>query len=383
MLQRPWGNFLSVVESVRNRTALKLSDTDALPAVMQAAVYVGDSRIQVQPIEIPTIGLGEILVRVESCGICHTDLKKIEYNLLPGPRIYGHETAGTVAAVGERVKKYAPGDRVVVFHHIPCGTCFYCVRHLYAQCPIYKKVGVTAGYEPAGGGFSQYVRVMDWIVDRGVEKIPAGVSFDQACWVEPVNTCLKAVEQLAPDSRDLVAVLGQGPIGLVFTMLVKQRGAAVVATDTLEFRRNLSNEFGAASFDPREPDFERAVKNQTDGRGADAVIVATTAPGLVQQALRIARPGAKILLFAQTSATDRIELAGADICVGERVLFGSYSADVDLQHESAQMVFSGTLPLERLISHRVPLSGIESGIAIAQRPAGQSLKVVVHPQEQA
>jgi L-iditol 2-dehydrogenase len=350
---------------------------------MQAAVYVGDSRVKVESIETPAIAPGEILVRVESCGICHTDLKKIEYNLLSAPRIYGHETAGTVAAVGERVEKYAPGDRVVVFHHIPCGTCFYCLRHLYAQCPIYKKVGVTAGYEPAGGGFSQYVRVMDWIVDRGVERIPSGVSFDQACWLEPVNTCLKAVEQLAPQAGDVVAVLGQGPIGLVFTMLVKRRGATVLATDTLEFRRNLAGEFGASSFDPREPEFEGAVKTQTAGRGADAVILATSVPGLVAQALRIARPGAKILLFAQTSGADRIELAGADICVGERVLFGSYSADVDLQSESARLVFGGALPLERLISHRVPLSEIENGIAIAQRPAGQSLKVVVHPQEQA
>jgi L-iditol 2-dehydrogenase len=350
---------------------------------MQAAVYVGDSRINVESIETPAIGPGEILVRVESCGICHTDLKKIEYNLLPGPRIYGHETAGVVTAVGERVKKYAPGHRVVVFHHIPCGTCFYCLRHLYAQCPTYKKVGVTAGYEPAGGGFSQYVRVMDWIVDRGVERIPDGVSFDQACWVEPVNTCLKAVEQLAPEPGDVVAVLGQGPIGLIFTMLVKRRGAAVLTTDTLEFRRGLSDEFGGRSFDPREPDFERELRTQTDGRGADSVILATNVPGLVPQALRIARPGAKILLFAQTSATDRIELAGADICVGERTLMGSYSADIDLQQESARLVFSGALPLERLISHRVPLSEIEKGIAIAQHPTGHSLKVVVHPQEHA
>jgi L-iditol 2-dehydrogenase len=257
------------------------------------------------------------------------------------------------------------------------------LRHLYAQCPTYKKVGVTAGYEPAGGGFSQYVRVMDWIVDRGIERIPAGVSFDQACWVEPVNTCLKAVEQLAPEAGDVVAVLGQGPIGLIFTMLVKRRGSAVLATDTLEFRRNLSDEFGARSFDPRAPEFEREVKAQTDGRGADSVILATNVPGLVSQALRIARPGAKILLFAQTSSTDRIELAGADICVGERVLMGSYSADIDLQQESARLVFERVLPLERLISHRVRLSDIEEGIAIAKHPAAQSLKVVVHPQEQA
>lgn len=348
---------------------------------MRAAVYLGNRKVAVQSIETPAIGPREMLVRVESCGICHTDLKKIEYNLLPPPRIYGHETAGIVAAVGNRVTKYAPGDRVIVFHHEPCGDCFYCDRRLYAQCASYKKVGVTAGYEPAGGGFSQYVRVMDWIVNRGVEIIPPTVSFDQACWVEPVNTCLKAVELLQPLPGEVVAVLGQGPIGLIFTMLVKRTGAAVLSTDTIEFRRTLSERFGAAAFDPRESRFEQAVKTATDNRGADAVIIAASAPGLVDQALKISRPGAKILLFAQTSASERIEIAGADICVGERVLLGSYSADVDLQAESARLVFSGDLPLDPLISHRVPLDDIERGIHIAQHPAKQSLKVVVHPQE--
>ena len=100
----------------------------------------------------------EILVRVETCGICHTDLKKIAYDLLEPPRIYGHETAGVVAGVGSDVRRFHPGDRVVVFHHIPCGECFYCKRKLFAQCPVYKRVGVTAGFEPAGGGFSLYVR---------------------------------------------------------------------------------------------------------------------------------------------------------------------------------------------------------------------------------
>ena len=352
-----------------------------MPHLMKAAVYQGSGRVSVESIEVPRLSSGEILIRVESCGICHTDLKKIEYNLLPPPRIYGHETAGTVAAVGNRVSKYAPGDRVIVFHHIPCGDCFYCARRLYAQCPGYKKVGVTAGYEPAGGGFSQYVRVMDWVVNRGIEVIPAGVSFDQACWVEPVNTCLKAVELLASHPGDVVAVLGQGPIGLIFTMLVKRSGATILATDTVELRRDLSAGFGASSFDPRLPDFENAVRALTEGRGADAVIVASNARGVVEQALRISRPGAKVLLFAQTSASERIEIAGADVCVGERILFGSYSADVDLQHESAQLVFSSELPLEQLVSDRISLHEIERGISLAQHPTERSLKVVVHPQE--
>jgi len=348
---------------------------------MNAAVYRGGGRIAVETVETPSIGPGEILVRVESCGICHTDLKKVEYDLLPPPRIYGHETAGIVAAIGERVQKYVPGDRVIAFHHVPCGDCFYCDRRLYAQCPVYKRVGITAGFEPAGGGFSQYVRVMDWIVQDGVEKIPAGISFDQACWVEPVNTCLKGIELMRLQDNDTVAILGQGPIGLIFTMLAKRTGASVLSTDTIEFRRRLSARFGALCFDPRENEFEGALKSLTSGRGADAVIVATNAPGLVDQALRISRPGAKILLFAQTSAKERLDISGADICVGERVVLGSYSADIDLQAESARLVFSGELPLEELISERVPLAEIERGIGIALHPTERSLKVVVHPQE--
>jgi L-iditol 2-dehydrogenase len=370
---------LPVAES--NRTQTTSLPPDAIPATMKAAVYRGDSRIVMETVETPGIAAGEILVRVETCGVCHTDLKKVQYNLLPPPRIFGHETAGVIVAIGENVTRYAVGDRIVAFHHIPCGNCFYCARGLYAQCPIYKKVGITAGFEPAGGGFAQYIRVMDWIVQRGVEKIPAGVSFDQACWVEPLNTCLKGVETLGLTRGDTVAILGQGPIGLIFTMLVKRTGAIILATDTIPLRRGLSQLFGAIPFDPREKHFEERAKEATDGRGVDAVIVATNAPNLVDQALRVSRPGAKVLLFAQTSAKERIEISGADVCVGERMLLGSYSSDVDLQAESARLVFSGELPLEEIISDRVPLNQIERGIDIALHPSATSLKVVVHPQE--
>ncbi len=348
---------------------------------MLAAVYRGDSRVAAEEVATPLIADDEVLIRVEACGICHTDLKKIQHNLLAPPRIYGHETAGVVARAGGKVRQYSQGDRVIVFHHVPCRDCFYCARRLYAQCAVYKRVGVTAGFEPAGGGFAQYVRVMNWIVDRGMERIPAAVSFDQACWVEPVNTCLKGVVMLGLGHNDVVAVLGQGPIGLIFTMLVMRTGARVVASDTISHRLTLSAELGALAANGRTEEFERLTRRETDGRGADAVIVATNAPGLVDQALKISRPGAKILLFAQTSAAERIEISGADICAGERILLGSYSADVDLQAESARLVFGGDLPLESLVSHRVSLTEINDGITTALYPSERSLKVVVHPQE--
>lgn len=354
-----------------------------LGSTMKAAVYTGNGQIAVQDVPVPELGAGEILIRVETCGICHTDLKKIEYDLLPAPRIYGHETAGVVAAVGSGVTKYQPGDRVIVFHHIPCRNCFYCSKKLYAQCATYKKVGVTAGYAPAGGGFSQYVRVMDWIVEDGVEKIPDGVSFDQACFVEPVNTCLKAVVQIDPQPGDVVCILGQGPIGLIFTMMLRRIGCKMLTTDTLESRRALARRYDAIeAYHPiRESEaFEKRVRDLTDGRGADIVIVAASAPGIVDQAVRCTRPGAKILLFAQTSDTERIEVSGASICKDERTLTGAYSASVDLQAESARLVFSGDLPVSDLISHRVPLDKIRMGIDLALHPGEESLKIVVQPQ---
>jgi L-iditol 2-dehydrogenase len=348
---------------------------------MQAAVYRGQSTVRVEEVPTPSIGPREILVRVEACGICHTDLKKIEHNLQNPPRIYGHETAGVVAATGPGVSKFRPGDRVVAFHHIPCLNCFYCERKLYAQCPVYKRVGITAGFEPAGGGFAQYVRIMDWIVERGVERVPDSISFERATLVEPLNTCLKAVVQCDPQPGDFVLVLGQGPIGLMFTMLCRQTGARVAATDTIPERLEVARSCGAEfAWNPQMADLPEQVRAQTARRGADLVIAATSAPGIVGQAIACSRPGARILVFAQTSPLERLEASGADICAEERTLFGSYSASVDLQKESARLVFSGELPLDELISHCLPLVKIRSGFDLALHPGPKSLKIIVQPQ---
>jgi L-iditol 2-dehydrogenase len=352
-----------------------------IPAVMRAAVYRGRGEIRVEQVLTPEAGPGELLVRVESCGVCHTDLKKIEHDLLAPPRIYGHETAGTVVRVGSGVNRFEPGDRVAVFHHIPCMDCFYCRRKVYAQCAGYKRVGVTAGFEPAGGGFAQYVRVMDWIAARGVEKIPDGVSFERASLVEPLNTCLKGVALCAPEPGETVLVLGQGPVGLMFTMLLRRAGARVFATDTISGRQEVSRACGALEcWNPRAADVASAIRERGEGRGADLAIVAASAPGLVEEAVRCSRPGARVLLFAQTSETEKIELSGAAICAGERTLLGSYSASVDLQEESARLVFSGDLPLDRIVSHRFALHDIHRAFSLALRPDAGSLKIMVRPQ---
>jgi L-iditol 2-dehydrogenase len=348
---------------------------------MRAAVYRGKQRVDIEEIPVPALQPGELLIEVHACGVCHTDLKKIEYGLLAPPRVFGHETAGIVAAVGEGVTKYRPGDRVIAFHHIPCKKCFYCERRLYAQCAVYKKVGITAGFEPAGGGYAQYARVMPWIVEHGMELIPPGVSFEQASFVEPVNTCLKAVEQSNLRPNDVALVLGQGPIGLIFTMLLKQRGITTITTDTMPARREQSLRFGAKqSLNPLVDDLAAAARALSDGRGADLAFVAASAPDIVEQAVKATRPGARITLFAQTSDKERIDLSGADICRDERTLTGAYSADVDLQSESAKLVITGQIPVADLITHSFPLTRILEGVDLATHPTPDSLKVVILPQ---
>src|SRR5438309_11190519 len=202
-----------------------------IPSTMQAAVYRGQDDVRMETVAVPEIGRGELLVRIHTCGICGTDLKKIATGSHSPPRIFGHEMAGEVVAAGEEVKNFAIGDRVMVFHHIPCGECYYCRKKVFAQCPVYKKVGATAGFEPSGGGFAQYIRVMDWIVRRGVVRIPERVSYEQASFIEPVNTCMKAIDALQLQPDETVLVVGQGPIGIMLAVLARRTGATVVTSD--------------------------------------------------------------------------------------------------------------------------------------------------------
>ena len=218
---------------------------------MRAGVYRGKGQVVVESVPIPEIGEGELLFRVAACGICGTDIKKIHHGFVAPPQILGHELAGTVVAVGRGVTKFKPGDRVVSFHHIPCGNCFYCAEKLFSQCAGYKKTGLTAGFDPNGGGFAEYVRAMPWIVERGMIALPADVSFEEATFVEPVNTCLKAVRKARVKQGESVLVIGQGPIGMLLMILAQYEGADVYASDPMPGRRAASLRFGAKEvFDP-------------------------------------------------------------------------------------------------------------------------------------
>jgi len=345
---------------------------------MRAGVYRGEGRVVLESVPIPEIGEGELLFRVAACGICGTDIKKIHHGFVVPPQILGHELAGTVVKIGRGVSKFKVGDRVVSFHHVPCGNCFYCERKLFSQCAGYKKTGLTAGFDPNGGGFAEYVRAMPWIVERGMIALPADVSFEEATFVEPVNTCLKAVRKARVAPGEQILVIGQGPIGMLLMVLAKHEGAEVYTSDPMAGRREASVRFGAKqSFDPVHQNLREEIRSCTAGRGADAVLLAVPNPALVPEALALARPGGRVLLFAHNDPVLRLEFPAAAVGVEEKEILGSYSADVDVQAESAALVFERRLPLRELISHRFPLERIAEALELAAHPADNTLKVVI------
>src|SRR6202142_3945486 len=350
-----------------------------IPTTMKAAVYRGIGDVRLEEVPVPEIGPGEILVRVHTCGICGTDLKKISTGSHSAPRIFGHETSGMVAKIGAGVLDYAVGDRVMVFHHIPCRECHYCRHKTFAQCATYKKVGCTAGFEPSGGGFSEYVRVMDWIVQGGTVRIPDGVSFEQACFVEPVNTCIKGIEALRLRTEETVLVIGQGPIGLILARLAKRAGARVITSDLYPPRLTIAKSFGLSqNIDASKADAGQTVREMTEGRGADAVILAVGGSGLIRPAMDAARPGGRVLLFAQTTRGE-VTIDPAAVCVDEKTLVGSYSASVELQEEWVRFVMNREMDLEHLISHRFPLERSVEALKLAAHPQPDSMKVVIQP----
>lgn len=353
-----------------------------IPSTMLAAVYRGVNDVRLETVPVPEIGPGEALIRVHTCGICGTDLKKIATGSHSAPRIFGHETSGTVVAVGDGVTDFAPGDRVMVFHHIPCGECYYCRTKTFAQCETYKKVGCTAGFEPSGGGFSEYVRVMDWIVRKGMVRIPDGTSFEQASFVEPVNTCLKGIERMEIEPGETVLVIGQGPIGIILSLLAKRAGASVITSDLYERRLTIAKAFGLNnSVDASREDPMVVARRQTENRGADAAILAVGSNGLIRTAMNAVRPGGRVLLFAQTQHGEAV-FDPAAVCMDEKTLLGSYSASIDLQDEAARLVLGQEWPLERLVSHRFPLTAAVEALGLAAHPQPDSMKIVIQPSQE-
>lgn len=346
---------------------------------MKAAVYRGANDLRLETVPVPSIGPKELLVKVAACGVCPTDIKKIHYGTVPPPRIFGHETAGTIVRLGAKVRKFRVGQRVALHHHVPCLDCHACRHRAFAQCAQYKRTGITAGFEPAGGGYAEYVRVLPFVFP-GIVPIPARNSFLEGAMLEPVNTVLKAIHRLALLRGDTVLVTGQGPIGLLFTRLLALAGANVLASDLLETRLAMARRMGAKWTVRVDESFVQRVRKLLGSKKSlDAAVICAPSDPAVCQAQELIAGAGKVLLFAHTRRGALTSLDLSAICVDEKDLIGSYSSDFTLQREAARLVFSRKLDVRQLITHQFPLTQTPDAIQLAAHPTAKSLKIMVVP----
>lgn len=352
---------------------------------MKAQVFRGVNQLSYEELPIPTLAsVDEVLVQVEVVGLCQSDIKKIRYPLYEPPRIFGHETAGVIAAVGEQVTPWQVGQRVVVMHHIPCMRCGYCLNDNFSMCDVYKNISTTAGFNPSGGGFAEYVKVPGHIVrNGGLIPIPDDVSFEEASFVEPTNCCLKAVKkaQIAPGQT--VLITGAGPIGLMFVMLVKYFGAKAIVTDLLPSRIERAIQVGAeAAFDARDSNLQTKIHALTDGMGVDTTLIAVASEKAFFQALDCTRKGGKILFFAEFPDRVEIPINPNTLYQREIDLMGSYSSSYRLQSLAADIVFNRRIDVAALISDRIPLQQLSAAVELAVNPNPETYKILIYPSKQ-
>jgi L-iditol 2-dehydrogenase len=336
---------------------------------VRAAVYRGDGRLVAEEWPRPSIGDGELLLRLKGCGLCGSDIAKIVDPATKVPAVFGHEVVGEVAAVGGGVPAYAVGDRVVAAHHVPCGECHYCRRGSESMCAAFK----SSNLDP--GGFAEYVRVPAANVRHATFRVPPHVSDEAASFVEPLACCLRAVRRARVQPGDTAVVVGLGSIGCLFVQLLEGAGAAVVGADALPDRAVFARGLGATAAGTLE-DAAKAQQELSAGRGADHVVITGGGAAVLPWAATVARDGGAIHYFAGGGG-DALPLPLETLYHRELTISATYSSSPADLAESFALIAGGAIAVDRLITHRVPLERLAAGVDLMRRR--EALKVYVTP----
>jgi L-iditol 2-dehydrogenase len=315
---------------------------------------------------------------VRSCSTCGTDAKIFHHghHHISLPRVLGHEVAGEIVEVGNGAKGFGVGDRVQVIAAIPCGECFYCRRGQETVCENLESIGYQ--YD---GGFAEFMRVPRKVLDRdGLNRVPDHVSFEAASLTEPLACVLNGQEIAQVGTGDVVAVLGAGPIGCLHVRLARARGASsIILADVNERRLELSARAQPdIVIDSAKEDAVDAVRKATDGRGADVVITATGAGAAQEQALEMAAARGRISLFGGLPRDNSVIRFDSNLVhYRELIVVGAYGSAPRHNRAALELISTGAVEVEDLITHRVPLDRVRDAIDIVT--SGEGLKVVVEP----
>jgi len=336
---------------------------------VRAAVLQGPGQIVPADWPRPSVGVGELLVRVRGCGLCGSDIAKIVASEARPPAVLGHEVVGDVVEAGPGATGFGVGDRVVVAHHVPCGTCHYCRRGSESMCRAFK----TSNLDP--GGFAEYVRVPPANVRHATFRIPDHLTDEEASFVEPLACCVRAVDRARVEPGDTVVVVGLGSIGCLFVQLARRAGATVIGVDPLAARTTLARDLGArAAGDAATVD--AAAREASDGRGADHVIVTGGGAEVLPWAAGVVRDGGSLHVFAGGPG-DGLPLPLATLYHRELTITSTYSSSPATLARAFWLLAAGKIEVDRLISHRLPLARLAEGVDLMRRR--EALKVYVTP----
>jgi len=326
--------------------------------------------------EIPTpqIGPGELLVRVEACGICGSDVMEW-YRRDRVPLVLGHEIGGQIAAVGDGVERYKEGDRVSAAHHVPCNTCHYCLSGHHTVCDTLRQTN----FDP--GGFAEYIRLPAINVNRGVFLLPDEVSYEEATFIEPLACVLRGQRLAHIQPGHSVLIIGSGIVGLLHVQLARALGAGcVIATDINDYRLEAAQQFGADATIQAKDDLPSRLRQVNQGRLADLVIVCTGATSAIAQALQSVERGGTVLFFAPTNSGVTIPISINDLFWRNDITFTTSYAGSPADYAAAlELIRARRIHISEMITHRLGLTEAGLGFQLVAE-AQNSIKVIIEPQ---
>lgn len=335
-------------------------------------VKVVDKKVTLVESELPKVNEDEMLVRMQSCGICGSDLEKVYGNYGMRSLRVGHEPAGVVIKVGKNLKKFQVGDRVFVHHHVSCYSCRYCLQGNYTMCNNYQ----TSNIEPCG--LSEQFIVPKWNIEHGgVLKLPESISYDEAALIEPFACCIRGLNKISIKHGDNVAILGAGPTGVMHTLLARLRGANnIVVSDVNEFRLKFVEKYGVTAVNLNLEKLDDVINNNTESLGVDVTILATGSMKAFESSLRITRRGGKILLFGVPSVGSKYDVDLNSLYSNEQIIMPSYGASEIETNQALSLMSDKSIDLLPLVTHRFQLRESDNAFKCAHE-AVDAMKVLV------
>ena len=335
-------------------------------------VKVVDKKITLVESELPKVNEDEMLVRMQSCGICGSDLEKVYGNYGMKSLRVGHEPAGVVIKVGKNLKKFQEGDRVFVHHHVSCYSCRYCLQGNYTMCNNYQ----SSNIDPCG--LSEEFIVPKWNIEHGgVLKLPESISYDEAALIEPFACCIRGLNKISIKHGDNVAILGAGPTGVMHTLLARLWGANnIVVSDVNEFRLKFVEKYGVTAVNLNLEKLDDVINKNTESLGVDVTILATGSMKAFESSLRITRRGGKILLFGVPSVGSKFDLDLNSLYSNEQIIIPSYGASEIETNQALSLLSDKSIDLLPLVTHRFQLRESDNAFKCAHE-ALDAMKVLV------